>query len=928
MESAQVTDLERELRDRLRGEVRFDRIDRRLYATDASLYEIEPLGVVLPRDLDDLKALVQIAMQRGIALLPRAGGTSLAGQTVGQALVVDCSKYLHRVLAFEPEARQIEVEPGLVLGQLNRFLAPHGLHFPVDPQTADHAGLGGLVGNNSSGARSLRYGKTVDHVLGVTLLTSDGAERELNEHACVPDEPLHRQIAALAREHAGVIAEGFPGLLRRVSGYNLDAMLVGLRAIGEDLPAWEGKTAPLARRPAGFSLAPLVVGAEGTLGLASRLRLNLVPLPSARALLVFQFDSLEEALEANLVLLQEEPSAIELLDQMLLRLARQQLETARHAHFIQGDPEAMLVLEFEGEPTELPARVERAAARLKGPSRAFYDQAGQESVWRIRKAGLPLLMGMQGRRKPVAFVEDCAVPPESLLSFVRSMQELMREHGTTAAYYAHASVGCLHIRPLLDLQDPGDLERMRAISAATAALVRKFHGSFSGEHGDGLSRGGRLREMFGEEIDSLFGQVKQAFDPRGLMNPGKIVGVGELTEHLRKTPGRVDLPVLNWPEGYARAVEQCNGAGVCRKLDHGTMCPSYMVTRDELHSTRGRANLLRSALVGELHPTSPELHRALELCLECKACRAECPSSVDMARLKTEFLGRWHQHHPVSPRTWLFGHADLLHRLGTSLWPVSNLVSRTLWPLAGLLGVETRRAPLQFSRPFRHRSPARSRQVTLMLDCFSPESVNRAAVEVLEALEYEVVLAPRVCCGRAAISKGLVRRARYLASKAAHQLKGMPPIVGLEPSCILTLRDEFPALGIPEVPSQTFEELVSEHELPLRRAPRSVLLHGHCHQKALVGTGPALKLLGQLPGCPVSEVDSGCCGMAGSFGYEREHYDLSVALAERRLLPAARQEAERGGVVVAAGASCRAQIENLAGLRALHPAELLAQCLR
>lgn len=925
-----ASDLERELKARLKGELLFQPAQRKLYSTDASLYQIEPLGVVVPADPDDLRAVVRIAVERKIPLLPRAGGTSLAGQTVGPCLMLDCSKHLNRILSFEPEAKRVEVEPGLVLGELNRFLKPHGLQFPIDPQTADHAGLGGMVGNNSSGARSLRYGKTIDHVLGLTLLTADGQERELDEMPR-PKGPLEMQIADLVKTHAQLIADRFPRLLRRVSGYNLDAMLVGLKAIGWDVPAWEGKTAPEARKPKGFSLAPLVVGAEGTLGIASRLRLGLVPLPPATALLVFQFDSLEQALEANLKLLEHEPSAIELLDQMLLRLAKAQAGTARDASFIQGDPEAMLVMEFQGTPEELPFKVEQAAKSIQRPSSVFYDQAGQDSVWRIRKAGLPLLMGMQGKRKPVAFVEDCAVPPENLLPFVRKMQQLMAAHGTTAAYYAHASVGVLHIRPLLNVEDPADLQRMRAISQSTADLVHEFHGSLSGEHGDGLSRGGKLRQQFGDELYRVFEQVKRAFDPENLMNPGKIVEVGELTEHLRKPPRVIPLTVLDWggPDGYRNAVDQCNGAGVCRKLEKGTMCPSFMVTRDEMHSTRGRANLLRAALTGELPPDDPALHQALDLCLECKACKTECPSSVDMTRLKLEFLGQRKQ--PL--RNQLFGHADLLYRVG-SMVPFANQLSRLTWPLAGLFGIETSRPPLCFTPSFRkgfRGSKPRNRKVALFVDTFtefSHRSLGQDAVAVLEALGYEVVLAPNVCCGRTSLSKGLVSRARRLAQENHRRLQHLDmPLVGLEPSCILTLRDEFPALGVPTIPSFTLEEFLATHELPLRTAPGRVLLHGHCHQKALVGTGPALKVLGQLPKCQVTEVDSGCCGMAGSFGYEREHYGLSVKLAERRLLPAARATVQAGGVVVAAGVSCRTQMQNLAGIEALHPAELLARCL-
>lgn len=976
--NAERLDLARELASRLQGEVRFDRYSRALYSTDASIYEVEPLGVVVPRTLEDVVAAVEIAAGRGVPILPRGGGTSLEGQTVGAALQLDFSKHLHRVRRIEPQERWVEVEPGVIPDQLNRALAPYGLMFAPDVATADRACLGGMLGNNSSGVRSLVYGKTVDHVLALDLLTADGRvhcfeelSREALQELLTSGDPLYGEIVDLTRRNAELIVERFPRILRRVSGYNLDEMVRGLRAAGwSELPEWPGEQAPRARPPAGFSLARLVVGSEGTLGIILRARLHLVERPSASGLVVGHFEDLEQALEANQALLENRPgggvvlSACELMDRMLLELARRQAGISRHLGFVEGEPGALLVAELSGTAPEVEAAMERLAGflqrrRLGYAWPRFTDPERKADVWKVRKAGLPLLLGMRGRRKPVAFVEDTAVPPARLVEYVRRLDELFADHGTRAAYYAHASVGCLHIRPLLDLKTAEDVRRMRHIAEAVCELVTEFGGALSGEHGDGRAHSMWLPRLFGDEVMELFRRVKQAFDPRNLMNPGNIVDPPGMTEHLRYGPGyRAVLPEveLDWSDqdGFDEAVERCNGAGVCRKLSWGTMCPSYMVTRDEEHSTRGRANALRAAMSGRLprsELTSRRMYQVMDLCLECKACKAECPSNVDMARCKLEFLAQYYRRHPVPLRARLFAHVELLNRLGCATAPLSNrLLAGPLWRLlARGMGVAPERRLPPFARPtfqqwWRRRppSPASDRpRVALFVDTFTnynhPE-IGQAAVRVLEAAGFRVEVARRVCCGRPMISKGLVDLARRRARRNLELLRPYTvegtPVVGLEPSCILSMRDEYPFL-VPGEPSRalariclTLEEFLAGKPLPLAPRPGSLLLHGHCHQKALVGTAPALELLRSIPRAQVREVDAGCCGMAGSFGFEAEHYGISQAIGARRLFPAVLEEAERGGRVVAAGTSCRQQIQEATGVRAWHPAEILAEALR
>ncbi len=949
------SDLERELRRVVAGEVRFDDMTRLLYATDASMYQIEPIGVVLPRSADDVHAVLELANRYNVPVLPRGGGTSLAGQTVNHAVVLDFSKFMNRVLEVNQEERWCRVQPGLVQDELNAHVRPFGLLFGPDTSTSNRATLGGMSGNNSAGSHSIAYGKTLDHVLELRCLLADGSEVVLRDLTPAELEArcrgnglegqIYREVGRLVSEHADEIRTRYPKIMRRVSGYNLD----------EFVPR-EGT-----RRP--FGLQRLAVGSEGTLVVVVELTVRLVPRPKHTALDVVHYGSLEAALDSSQEILTTGPYAVELTDKLILDLARGNIEQRQRMGFVQGDPAAIMIVEYAGETAaEVRAKVEALEA-LRGRRRIGYaahlafEPAEQQSIWKLRKAGLGLLLGLKGDRKPIAFVEDTAVEPAKLPAFIARFREILARHDASAGYYGHCSVGCLHIRPLINLKDAAEIRKMRAIAEEITALVLESGGALSGEHGDGRARSPFNETLYGPRLYDAFRQVKRAFDPKGLLNPGNIVDAPPMTEHLRygaayrtwEPPTLLDFSAQG---GFAAAVEMCNGIGVCRKKLEGTMCPSYMATLDEEHSTRGRANALRAVLSGKVPAAEfagRRLYDVLDLCLECKACKAECPANVDMAKLKYEFLAHYYRTHGLPIRNRLFGRIHTLARLGAALAPLSNWVARSRpnrWLLERVAGIDRRRPLPAFARtPFtawfaRHRSGGTGARgpVVLFHDTFNtyqtPE-VAVAATRLLEASGYRVLLPARRCCGRPMISKGMLADARDAAAANVGALVGFAregtPIVGLEPSCLLTLRDEYVDLLRSEdarfVARGSFllEEFL-QREWAVRGRPAvagrgKVLLHGHCHQRALSGTGPTVAVL-QAAGYEVSEVDSGCCGMAGSFGFEREHYDLSLAIAGRRLVPAVTGAAP-DVAVCAPGISCRQQIEHTTRRRAKHPAELL-----
>lgn len=969
----------------IEGEVLFDAFSRGRYSTDASIYQIEPVGVAVPKSEDDVARALAVAADLGVPLLPRGAGTSQCGQTVGEALVIDHSKYLREIVAFDPEARTVTVQPGIVLDRLNAFLRPHGLWYPVDVSTAAQATLGGMAGNNSCGARSLAYGNMVHNVLEVEALLASGERLTFGPvpeaGKPVPGPPVYRRLVetvrALYRREREEIAARVPKVMRRVAGYNLD--------LADD----EGP----------FNMAHLLVGSEGTLAYFQRLKLKLASLPPHKTLGVVHFASFYKAMESTQHIVRLEPAAVELVDRTMVELSREIAQFRDTvAKFIRGEPEAILLVEFAGEDRdEQLAKLKRLGELmgdlgLPGSVVEVIDPALQKDVWEVRKAGLNIMMSMKGDGKPVSFIEDCAVPLEHLADYTERLTRVFEKHDTRGTWYAHASVGCLHVRPVLNLKSEEGAQKMRAIAEEACALVKEYKGSYSGEHGDGLVRSEWIEPVYGPRLARAFEALKRAFDPRGLMNPGKIVHPPPMDDRtlFRYKPGYRTIPletVLDWSEheagecrgpggGFAAAVEMCNNNGHCRKFDAGLMCPSYRVTRDEQHSTRGRANTLRLALSGQLGPdafTSKEMYETLALCISCKGCKRECPTGVDMARMKIEFLYHYHQQHPRSLKERLVAHLPRYAPWAARLAPLANLRDRVpaLARLSErLLGFSARRSWPQWHRDFfrgprevpadgvavpapeGRRCDPEAGEVVLLPDTFNtyfePENL-RAALRVLAAAGYRVaVAAPAhggrpLCCGRTYLASGMVEEARAEARRLIAALQPFVargvPVVGLEPSCLLTLRDELPAM-LPGLEAQAlsrrallFEEFLVEArdagrlELSLGSLQASrVLVHGHCHQKAFGAFSSVVQALRMIPGLQVETIESSCCGMAGAFGFDAAYYDVSMKMAELSLLPAVRAAGPEL-LLVADGTSCRHQIRDGAGRTALHAARVLEQAL-
>jgi len=956
--------LQRDLEAQVEGEVRFDKVSRALYSTDASVYQIEPAGVLVPRSREDVVRAVKICRAHGCPITMRGGGTSQAGQAIGEGLQIDTSKYLNQLLEVNPEECWARVEPGIVLDELNAALRPHGLRFAPDISTASRATIGGMMANNSSGARSVLYGKTIDHVLEQHVVLSDGSVVHLRDRTasevdaiCAADTlegACHREVRRLADTHASEIARRYPRVLRRVGGYNLDAFVDG------DAP---------------FNLAKLMVGSEGTLGIVIEAKIALVKLPKAKAVMTIQFHDLLDALEATPAILAHRPSAIEVMDRFILDNTKQSpaLDRKRRT-FIEGDPAALLCVEmYADDAGELPSRFDALERDLAG--RGFGDRyframdaSTQATIWSLREAALGLSMATRDDAKSLSFVEDTAVAPERLREYIDRFLGLIAKHRTKAGIYAHASVGCLHVRPVINLKTADGIRTFEALAGDVADLVLEFGGALSGEHGDGLVRSPFMEKMFGPAIYQAFRQIKRTFDPDGLFNPGKIVDAPPLTANLRYgTAYRAATPVTFFDYddygGIAGAVEMCSGLGACRKKLDGTMCPSYMATREETHSTRGRANALRLALAGRLGESGlgdEGVKEVMSLCLECRACKAECPVGVDVARFKSEFLASYWQRHGTPVRARLLGHVHDLSRWGSRLAPISNIVARSApvrWLNERIAGIDARRTPPAWaSRTFAQRfrsecavpgnerpSPAGAPMSAAVVfnDTFTNyynPGVGVAGAKMLQRAGCAPTLAPNVCCGRPLISQGLLGEARELAARNAEALAPAAEqgaaLVFFEPSCLSAVREDAPALLRGDAARKArrvaesavlFEEFVDRiwpSDLALSSGPSTILLHGHCHQKAMGLLAPAMRLLGRIPGANVVDLDAGCCGMAGSFGYLRDNFDVSRAIGERRLLPAARA-LQPGAVLVASGVSCRHQVEDFTSARAVHPAELL-----
>lgn len=960
-ETARVLDAE--LQARIGGEVRFDRTSRMLYSTDASNYQIEPVGVVIPKSADDVLATIELAGSHGVPILPRGGGSSLAGQTVGAALVIDFSKYLNRVLDVDAEAMTVTVEPGINLDLLNKQLKASGVMFGPDPSSSNRATAGGVVGNNSTGSHSILYGMTGDNVVGARIALVNGGHFELAHGTpeelaglAAQEDPrgrLLKQLLDFRDQHHELIARDFPPHWRRSTGYSLNEFL---------------------KADAEFNPARLIVSSEGTLATTLQVTFKVVPTPKMTAVVSLQFDDLVAAMEATPFILETEPSAVELMDRMLIGLTREQPGYAAQIAMIQGDPAAVLVVEFYGESElqlvqkceRLEQHLQAKGVRMMVPPLRVLDPKKQADLWSVRKAGLGLLYSIRGDFKPIPVIEDVSVPVAHLAEFVRAIEQLVARYDTFAAYYAHASAGCLHIRPLINLKNAGGVTAMKEMAYAAAELAHRFGGVMSGEHGDGLQRSELNELIFGPELYQAMRQFKAIFDPRGLMNPGKKVDAPPMVENLRYGAAYRPLEIKTHLDfsaegGFLRAVEMCNGAAVCRKLKAGTMCPSYMATKDEKDTTRGRANALRNALAGRVFEaadfTSQETYDVLDLCLSCKACKTECPSSVDMAKLKTEFLAHHHEAHGTPVRARVFGHIHTLSKITRPVAPLANLSLRTplARPVMRALGVHPERKMSPFQRrtfvarwhdhlknvPAGRQTRGKAVYFHDTFTTYNYPRIGMAAVKLLEAAGFEVIIEERrACCGRPMLSKGLVGDARKVAKKnvglLAPYAKAGIPIVGTEPSCILTLRDEYKDLlpgdaDMQAVATNSFmideflAQLAQADDLGIMWADGAapeVLFHGHCHQKALVGMGPSMAILAGA-GCAASESGAGCCGMAGSFGYEAEHYEVSRKIGEERLFPAV-NATHADATIAVAGVSCRQQIEHFTGRKTQHIAEVLA----
>ncbi|HEY7787723.1 MAG TPA: FAD-linked oxidase C-terminal domain-containing protein [Casimicrobiaceae bacterium] len=962
------------MRGAIRGALYTDAASRGRYATDASIYQVEPLAVLVPESDDDVRAAMEVCAESRMPMLPRGAGSSQCGQTVGAALVIDHGKHLNRVVAFDPDAQTVTVEPGVVLDELNAWLRRHALWFPVDVSTSAQCTLGGMAGNNSCGSRSLLYGNMVHNVVALDTRLSDGTEAWFGPERAMGDASARVRDLIVALRELGLregdeIERVVPKMLRRVGGYNADIFR-----------PQSGRAYTL---DGSINFAQLLVGSEGTLAWTRTLTLQCAPLPRHRALGVVSFESLSRAMDSTRHLVTLGPSAVELVDRTMIDLARDNpafrpvIERA-----LTGDPQAILLVEFIGDDEAAVARkLDDLAALLADiglPDRLvkMTDAALQKALWEVRKAGLNIMMSLRGDGKPVSFIEDCAVPLDYLAAYVDRLSGVFRRHGTRGTWYAHASVGTLHVRPILDMRRDG-AQKMRAIAEEAAAIVREYKGAFSGEHGDGLVRSEWVSWQFGPRLTRAFEAIKDLFDPAGLMNPGKIVRASRMDDPalFRFPPSYRTVALetgLDWSawnvqndpatgtitapgsggdpaQGFAKAVEMCNNNGHCRKFDAGTMCPSYRVTRDEIHLTRGRANTLRLALSGQLGHSiaSDEVREALDLCVSCKGCRRECPTGVDMARMKIEFQYQWQRRHGVRMRDRLIASLPRWAPFAPPVAPLLNLRNRIPGLpalLEGITGISARRSLPRwrydtFFRDYRRAEAHELAPVDVVLfvdtftNAFEPANAH-AALRVLRAAGYRVdVAVPSgqegsrarpLCCGRTFLACGLVDEAkreatRVVAALAPYVAAGAM-IVGLEPSCLLSLRDEYLALGLGDAAVQLAgrallieEFLVRERaagraDLPLTALrKRRALVHGHCHQKAFDAAGAIVDVLQWIPDLAVEPIQSTCCGMAGSFGYDANHYDISMRMGELSLLPAVRGAGD-DTLIVADGTSCRHQI--------------------
>jgi len=964
-----------ELRDKLKGDLYTGETMRILYATDASAYREIPIAVALPKDASDLEQLIRFAHKQRITIIPRAAGTSLAGQVVGNGIVVDVSKYMNRIIEVNTEERWVKVQPGVVLDELNKALLPTGLFFGPETSTSNRCMIGGMVGNNACGAHSLVYGSTRDHTLEITALMSDASMvtfKSLNNEEfaekCKQEDlegSIYRQIQNILSDEKNrkEIMRNYPDprLERRNTGYALDLMV---------------NTQPFDPEGTAFNFCKILAGSEGTLAFSTEIKLNLVPLPpKENALVCIHCHSLEEAFKANLIALKHKPVAVELIDSFIIERTRDNIEQRKNRFFIQGDPAAILVVEFA-----LPTRdeINEAARQLEqdmiseGYGYHFPVIYGNDinRVWALRKAGLGLLSNIPGDKKPVAVIEDTAVLPELLPAYMEEFGAMLQRYDLHCVYYAHIATGELHLRPVLDLKDPHDVKLFHTVALETAKLVKKYRGSLSGEHGDGRLRGEFIPLMLGEHVYQLLKDIKHSFDPEGIFNHRKITDTPVMNTSLRYESGQKTRDIetvfdFSDSMGIVRAAEQCNGSGDCRKTEQfaGTMCPSYQATRDEKDTTRARANILREMLTRsekENPFNHKEILEVMDLCISCKGCKAECPSNVDMAKYKAEFLQHYYDANGTPTRSWMIANITSFNRLGSLVPFLFNGFLKNRF-LSGLFmktfGFSTKRSlPLLHNQTLKawlrkhYNEQPDGPVVYLFADEFTNYNdvgIGIKAIKVLNKLGYKVEIPKHKESGRTFLSKGLVRRARKLAVENLELLSNIVsdklPLIGIEPSAILTFKDEYIDLTRGEAKEKAkrlaantylFDDFIMR-EVEAGRinkdsftgSNRVIKLHGHCHQKALASTASTKQMLSLPDGYKVEEIKSGCCGMAGSFGFEKEHYNVSMKIGELVLFPEVRKSGEEV-TIAAPGTSCRHQIKDGTGKTALHPIEILWESMQ
>lgn len=945
-----------DLKSNTSSEIHFDSIHKRAYSVDASIYEIEPLGIVIPKSKQDLISIIKIAQKHLITIIPRGAGTGITGGCIGKGLIIDTSKYLNRILQIDYENEFAICEPGVVQDSLNQALASQGYRLGPDTSTGDRATIGGMMANNSAGARSLLYGKMVDHVEEVEMILATGQLlrfRMLSDSEWVQKSQqnnieghIYREITRIRENYHDAIDKNYPRIPRRASGYNLDELI----------------------KPGPFNICKLITGSEGTLGIATEIKIKISRKPKSIGLCVVHFDDIKKGMQAIHEMLLHHPIALEMIDDQIIEMGKLSPSMRGKLEWLVGNPKMVFAAEFSGNDlSEVKNKLLAFELDMKTKGIGFAhisltDPLKMNHIWDVRKSGLGLLLSKRTYNRAIAFIEDISIGPDQLPSFMEKFQTYLLSVGKEAGIYGHVGPGCMHVRPFIDLRKKEELNLMQKMMNDVADLVLQHHGALSGEHGDGILRAWLNKKMFGAEVYQAFIELKAAFDPENRMNPGKIIQEHDFLENLRISPETHQTHIDTFLDfsregGFELSADLCNGNGLCRKKE-GTMCPSFQATGDEYDTTRARAQALRAIINGRLPIedfSSERVHDVLDLCIECKGCKTECPSQVDMAKMKAEFLYHYQEKHGYSLRNRLFGHIGTLNWLAS---PFASLFNKFVGFrfskfLLEKIGITSERhlptlAPQRFSAWFKNfQQPLEKKgKVVLFIDTyteFNNPHIGKAAVKVLNALGYHVIAPTWQCCGRPLISKGMLKQARKKAATLLQTLsyyaQNNIQIIGLEPSCILTIKDDFQDLIsknfaekelIHKIIEQslTFDEFLNNHlkdglfPIALKYQKRMVKLHGHCHQKSLIGNLPTLNVLKSVPGFQVEEINSGCCGLAGSFGYEKEHYEISMRIGELKLFPSI-QSAASNALIVANGISCRTQIKHGTKKEAKHLAEII-----